>query len=377
MKEIVRFGILAGIILFTACQSEYGVIDNGVFFTDAKKGQFKKVIIDDTGAKTIVSSRLGALMPTDVSVEYGTDTQALMSYNEKNGTDYQLLPETFYSFSKKVVKIKAGEIGAEPVELIIKPFDKTIDVTKKYAIPMSIINVNGAEKIATSSSLIILLDQIIVATVPYLTSGNYISYIPESMIEGIPAWTLEWNVCLDAFGRNNVTQWEILGSNGKAAIYTRFGDVTCEPNQFQAKIGNGKPQSVTRFSAKKWYHLALTYDGTNIRFYVDGMQDFVTPHSNPGEIFTFKQINFAKKDLSYTLKGYLSELRIWSVARSQSEIANNMYVISPETSGLEVYWKCNEGSGINIKDYSGKGRDGKLVKEATWKSGVRFPDDGK
>ena len=25
-------------------------------------------------------------------------------------------------------------------------------------------------------------------------------------------------------------------------IYTRFGDVTCEKNQFQAKIGSGKPQ---------------------------------------------------------------------------------------------------------------------------------------
>lgn len=378
MKHIAKIGIIFMVALLAACQSEYDVIENGVFLTDAQKSQSKKVTIDDTGAKTVISSRLGAMMTADVTVEYGTDVTALQSYNQKNGTDYQLLPEKFYSFSENSTVIKAGEIGATPINLIIKPFNENIDASKKYAIPVTISHVEGAEKLATSSSLIVLIDQIIVTTVPYLGTGNYISLTPEPMMEGLSNWTLEWNLYMDGFNRNNVTQWKISGADDKVAIYTRFGDVTCEQNQFQAKVGSNKPQSITRFTAKKWYHLAFTYDGTNLRFYVDGKLDFITPHATPGEIFTFKKIVFANDEKSqYSLRGKVNELRVWSVARSQAEIENNMYIISSETPGLEVYWKCNEGSGKLIKDHSKHSRDGSLKMEATWEKGVRFPDDGK
>lgn len=377
MKKIIKIGILVLITVASSCQPEYDVITNGVFLTDAQKLQSKKVIIDDTGAKAVISSRLGAAMDADVTVEYGTNAQALQVYNLKNGTNYQLLPESFYRFSEITSTIKAGEIGSSPVDLIIQPFDDTIDASKKYAVPISIVTVIGAEKLKTSSSLMILLDQIVVTTVPYLKGSNTLSFIPDPMIEGLSAWTLEWNVNLDAYTRNNVSQWSIKNAKGVVNIYTRFGDVTCDPNQFQAKIGAGKPQSIARFTAKKWYHLALTYDGTNIRFFVDGVQDFVTPHAIPGEVFEMKDISFGNANASYGLNGYISELRIWSVARSEAEIANNMYIVSPETAGLELYWKCNEGKGKAVIDYSGKGRNGTLLKDVTWKPGVRFPDDGK
>ena len=167
MKNIAKIGIIFMVALLAACQSEYDVIENGVFLSDAQKSQSKKVTIDDPGAKTVISSRLGTMMTTDVTVEYGTDATALQAYNQKNGTDFQLLPEKFYSFSESTTTIKAGEIGSSPTNLIIKPFDETIDATKKYAIPVAIVNANGAEKLLSSSSLIVLLDQIIVTTEPY------------------------------------------------------------------------------------------------------------------------------------------------------------------------------------------------------------------
>ena len=72
MKNIAKIGIIFMVALLAACQSEYDVIENGVFLTDAQKSQSKKVTIDDTGAKTVISSRLGTMMTTDVTVEYGT-----------------------------------------------------------------------------------------------------------------------------------------------------------------------------------------------------------------------------------------------------------------------------------------------------------------
>lgn len=378
MRNKLKLAILALAVggFTTACQSEYDIIENGVYLTDAQSAQAKRVTIDDKGASTRLSSRLGAPAEQDVTVSYGFDAAALQAYNAKNGVDYQLLPEKYYSFSEAQATIKAGEVSSAPVDLIIKPFDEGVDATKKYAIPVSIVSASGAEVLQASSSLMILIDQVIVTTVPYLNRGNNIAVTPAEPLTGLSAWTLEWNLCMDAFNRNNVTQWSINGLDGKAVVYTRFGDVTCDQNQFQAKVGAGKPQSITRFTAKKWYHLAFTYDGANLRLYVDGKLDFTYPHATPGEVFAFKDITFANGVKSqYTLNGKVSELRVWSVARSQAEIENNMYVVSPDSPGLEVYWKCNEGSGTLIKDHSGHdGRDGQLKMEATWESGVRFPD---
>lgn len=378
MRNKLKLAILAlAVGGFTiACQSEYDIIENGVYLTDAQSAQAKRVTIDDTGATTTISSRLGAPAEQDVTVSYGSDASALQAYNKKNGTDYQLLSEKYYSFSEVQSTIKAGEVASAPVNLVIKPFDEGVDVSKKYAIPVAIVNAEGADRLVTSSSLMILIDQVIVTTVPYLESGNYIAVTPAEPLIGLSAWTLEWNLCMDAFNRNNVTQWKITGLDDKVAVYTRFGDVTCDQNQFQAKVGNNKPQSITRFTAKKWYHLAFTYDGANLRFYVDGKLDFTSAHAVPGEVFAFKKIVFANDEKSqYTLNGKVSELRVWSVARSQAEIENNMYVVSPDSPGLEIYWKCNEGSGTLIKDHSGHDdRNGQLKMEASWESGVRFPD---
>lgn len=377
MKTIFKFGLLTLIMGCTSvsCQSEYDIIENGVYLTDAQSSSVKRVTVDDTGATTAITARLGALAEQDVSVSYGTDPQALVTYNFKNGTDYQILPESYYSFSEKEAVIKAGTIASSPVELQIKPLDENIDVTKKYAIPVSIMDVSGADRLDASSVLMVLLDQVVITTVPYL-EFNRIEVALDQPMSGLSAWTLEWNFCKDEFSRNNATQWHIEGLDDKPCIYTRFGDVTCDHNQFQAKVGAGKPQSITRFTAKKWYHLALTYDGSNLRLFVDGKPDFVYPHANPGEIFAFKRIVFGNAT-GAAYKGQVSELRVWSVARSQAEIENNMYIISPDTPGLEVYWKCNDNNGTFIKDHTNKGRDGKLAKPATWESGVRFPDDGK
>lgn len=52
-----------------------------------------------------------------------------------------------------------------------------------------------------------------------------------------------------------------------------------------------------------------------------------------------------------------------------------MYAIDPTTEGLEAYWKMDEGSGNNFKDYAGHGNDGHSVGETVWSPNERL--DGK
>lgn len=370
------FALLSAAVLLTGCESEYQEYDNGVFLTEARKSPAAKITIDDMGGNGTFSARVSKKNDTDVKVRFGIDVAALDRYNAVNGTAYNPLPEDYYSFSALEAVIKAGDIGATPIAVTVKPFDNKIDQTKKYAIPVVLESADGGHLMPGTRHLMLLIDQVIVTSVPYITTTSHsIAYtLPEPLF--LSQWTLEWMICMDAFNRNNVTQWNITSSIPKSiGIYTRFGDVTCPQNCFQAKIGENKPQSGTALTAKKWYHLALVYDGANILFYINGELDMTTGHGNPGEVFRFDNIGFANGvNASYTLRGMASELRVWSVARKGGEIANNMYTVDPTTKGLEVYWKANEATGSVLKDSSPNGRDGVMKAAPVWKSGIRFPE---
>lgn len=65
---------------------------------------------------------------------------------------------------------------------------------------------------------------------------------------------------------------------------------------------------------------------------------------------------------SRPLMGYMAEVRVWSRALSQSEIANNMNYVDPQSNGLVAYWRMNEweakdGGGNIVKDLTGHGYD--------------------
>ena len=59
------------------------------------------------------------------------------------------------------------------------------------------------------------------------------------------------------------------------------------------------------------------------------------------------------------LNGLISQVRVWSVARSQEDIFRDMYdVDAPETKPeLRAWWKFDEGTGNTVKDWSQYGND--------------------
>ena len=71
----------------------------------------------------------------------------------------------------------------------------------------------------------------------------------------------------------------------------------------------------------------------------------------------------------------VSEFRLWTVARSQGEVANNMYVINPESKGLFAYFKFNEGRGNVFADATGHGNSCIAKGTTQWIPNVRI--DGK
>ena len=75
------------------------------------------------------------------------------------------------------------------------------------------------------------------------------------------------------------------------------------------------------------------------------------------------------------LNGKIAEARVWSVARTQQQIWENMYEIAdPESDPtLLGYWKFNEGAGNTVKDYSMYGNDGVAETDIVWPDGIEIP----
>lgn len=371
MKKNILFAVALTVLSLSSCQQKYSVIDNMVYLKDAEKTASKKLTINDEGAETVLVSRLGQKADVDVNVEYAIDPSFVDEYNRVNGTDYFALPEEYCSFSESKSTIKAGEINSAPVTLSIRPLDDKIDPSKKYAVPVSIVNSEGVETMKSSSSMVIILDQIITTSVLNLSKAK-IGLTGNPLVGSYQTWTIEWLFNKYNLGKNN-TNWNLKGADNKALVYTRTGDVGHPAGEFMIKVGTDQVRMESLLETNKWYHMAVVYDGSSFKFYLNGELQLTKAAACAGQTFDIAYIDFGNVNAAYAFNGYVSELRLWSVPRSQTEVQNNMYVVSPDSKGLEIYWKCNDGSGTTIYDYSGNERHGTLSSAETWMTDVKFP----
>lgn len=371
MKKNILFAVALTVLSLSSCQQKYSVIDNMVYLKDAEKTASKKLTINDEGAETVLVSRLGQKADVDVNVEYAIDPSFVDEYNRVNGTDYLALPEEYCSFSESTSVIRAGEINSAPVTLSIKPLDDKIDPSKKYVVPVSIVNSEGVETMKSSSSMVIILDQIITTSVLNLSKAK-IGLTGNPLVGSYQTWTIEWLFNKYNLGKNN-TNWNLKGADNKALVYTRTGDVGHPAGEFMIKVGTDQVRMESLLETNKWYHMAVVYDGSSFKFYLNGELQLTKAAACAGQTFDIAYIDFGNVNAAYAFNGYVSELRLWSVPRSQTEVQNNMYVVSPDSKGLEIYWKCNDGSGTIIHDYSGNERHGTLSSAETWMTDVKFP----
>ena len=134
--------------------------------------------------------------------------------------------------------------------------------------------------------------------------------------------------------------------------------------------------------ANVWYHLALSYDGANLRLYVNGelkkTQAVVAPNSaSPGPL----TIGCAALTGSH-FKGRIDEVRIYNRALSGGEVGADQGtpIQTPQADPVAAY-ALDEGSGLVAHDASGNAHEGTInATGATWapgKYGTGLKFDGK
>jgi len=125
--------------------------------------------------------------------------------------------------------------------------------------------------------------------------------------------------------------------------------------------------------SETWHHLALTYNGSNIILYIDGIEAGST--GAYGQITNDAvPLNIGRliwQTTNFDLDGQVDEVSLWNLALTEQQVQDYMYADLTGEEGLVGYWNFNEGSGDTANDVSGNDNDG-LIYGATWSTNIPF-----
>jgi len=117
-----------------------------------------------------------------------------------------------------------------------------------------------------------------------------------------------------------------------------------------------------------WQHYALTFTpNDSIRIYINGILQTSRQTSAKNLFISTDSILIGHSNLSgVTFTGNMDEVRIWSIARSQSEILSFMKnSLSGKETGLAAYYSFDDDPAtFTFHDFSGKKNEGKLLSSA-------------
>ena len=141
--------------------------------------------------------------------------------------------------------------------------------------------------------------------------------------------------------------------------------------------------STEKYNDGEWHHLAVVYNNGTMKLYMDGEFDKetvtgVTSFGSGNTKYILLGVGSEANSFNGGIgpydyyEGNLDEFRLWSVARTDEEIARNYNrLMSNEQTGLEIYYRMDEGTGTQVFDAS---KEGEIFNkhDGTFGGGVKF-----
>ena len=201
-----------------------------------------------------------------------------------------------------------------------------------------------------------------------VSAGGVEGYAEATVTVGPP----DANACLQFNG----TQYAILPVSTDEAVSAFSFETWCKPDSTGGTVVNfGVPNVSIRLApdngitvitgseshsiaapilAGQWQHLALTYSSdTGINVYLDG--------ASLGSLALSGEYAIPLLSLGAGFNGKLARVRLWSIARTESEIAAGVNGnLSGFEDGLLGEWPLNEGSGQILNNNADAGESGVL-----------------
>lgn len=333
---------LFGTLLLASCQNELYTDTQKDFGSDqgayiAADGPIQ-IFVEEGREYFIKDIKVGLALKEDKTCEVpltvGDQTQ-LDEYNKKNGTSYLMLPSEMYEIPS-VMTFKPN-LAMQSIPVSLK--DLKFSLKGDYALPIRLSKGSVTLVPSEEKALIILEKRTRTKALLMKNAGSESGEMfPQDF--KVKQWTMEVMIKRSAYDANNKS----IGGTKVAPnsspldeIFTRFGDVTINPNQLQIKTGASQidvPSSKFAAKANEWYMLTFVYDGKMTLVYVNG------------DLVASREIRIGEYGLTGFWLGssneYVREVRFWDIARTAQQIKGYTWkMVNPDEQGLLLYYPCN------------------------------------
>jgi hypothetical protein len=160
------------------------------------------------------------------------------------------------------------------------------------------------------------------------------------------------------------TMFEYGSQNGtNAGFGLDFGGVagSIDPYVNGGSLDNDNQPTGLDATMDQWIHFAVTWDGTTMRAYANGVQKAMKSATtgcnmsanDPCTLHTtVTQLTIGCNNPRFAcFNGWIDEFRVWNVARSATDIMSNYNKgLVGDEAGLVGYWKFDETSGTTAAD---------------------------
>lgn len=355
-KHIFNYLVLGGMaLLMAACSNTASDLLEPKVYFESKENTLS--MEDGIDVMTLnLTSRLSTTVSSEVDVSYAiADPSVVEEYNAKYGTAYEMFDPSSVKLSSTTSIIPSGKLYAGNVKLELSNLE-ALGEGKVFVVPIRVESASLPTLPGTNIAYFFLSKPIKITKVGTF-SNHYIS-VKFPVGTFFSSFTYETLLYVNSFSSNNT----IMGTEG--VMILRIGDAPGTPRDFLEAAGRQKYNVTEALKTGRWYHVALTYNQPSGKtaIYVNGAKwagsdwgiDGFDPNSDVG-FYIGRILNFPWGDRP--LNGYMSEVRVWSVARTENQLNQNMLGVDPQSDGLELYYKLDGSEtqeGGVIKDTSGK-----------------------
>lgn len=363
--------VIASVFALAACnENELDLLQPKLYFAEIET----PIEVGDTEDALELSlvSRVSSALDADVNVTYEfAGAEAVEHYNKTRGTAYLPFDTGFAEMSKTNSTIKSNSVLSEPIKVNVSNLS-ALESGNSYLLAVRLQS-SSAPVIEGEDLMFFVLNKPVKIRKAFNFNNNYV-YVPLPQDKEYTSVTYEALVYITRFGQNNT----VMGREG--TLIFRIGDEGGGLDRHILQIAGSKQYQIqedAKLKEKQWYHLAFTYDQPSGKtyIYINGEKKAESTWDTPsfrlggdmnggGGFYLGKVAGFMWGERP--LEGYMSEARMWSVARTEKQINQNMLNVDPASEGLVFYYKLNgedqvyENNEWIVKDISGNDYHGKV-----------------
>jgi len=403
MKKICILSLAA--LVWSACEklpNTDGITPQKVVLFDNAAVTTIKVK-DDSGssAPTEVKVRLANPIAEDTYYQVSLDKSAITAYNQANKVDYDLVPANTLAMSYTdqgvtktattlVVRVPKGQqVSAGKLQFnigaLVDANGQKLSGANNYAVALKLTPMNGTVIVQNNrKNALFLLSRSFKTKVAHLSgrafhaiygqnTGRQESGKTYANDVKLTAWTMQYSIAPKNASRNAGLMYPNGRASSDSALYNvlyggsflfmngglKLGFNTDKGKNFKFQEVTGHP------SADKWYHVAVTYEELEgrayLKMYVNG--ELMFDSAAPAKINDFPILCFGNGNLD----AYVREMRLWSKALTQGQVAATQNFVKPDSDGLELYIPYNETPYV---EENGQ----KVVKNASTNPNKKLPE---